>query len=101
MTIPTSFKLSLLAMLLASAYTTANAQNTGAQATAEQQKRCEAVGGTSGSGNANKNDDMESTYSSCRLIDGYIGVDVRTNDGVGDTKGYSCLLYTSPSPRDS
>jgi hypothetical protein len=89
MTTPISFKLSfLLVTLLTLTHATVNAQNARAQTGAEQQKRCEAAGGNSAGGKANKNDDMDSTYSSCRLIDGYIGIDVRSNDGVGETKQY-------------
>ncbi|WP_230504005.1 PEPxxWA-CTERM sorting domain-containing protein [Janthinobacterium sp. FW305-128] len=89
MTTPISFKFSLLLVtLLSVTHATVNAQNARAQPAAEQQKRCEAAGGNSAGGKANKNDDMDSTYSSCRLIDGYIGIDVRSNDGVGETKQY-------------
>lgn len=31
---------------------------------------------------------MESTYSSCRLLDGYVGFGAHTNDGNSETQGY-------------
>ncbi|MBG6220160.1 MULTISPECIES: PEP-CTERM sorting domain-containing protein [unclassified Janthinobacterium] len=66
------------ALLLATA--TAQAQN-GAQRASGDEKRCQATGSSSNTGGKAKDSDLDSTYSACSLVDGFIGFGARINDG--------------------
>lgn len=82
-----------LLLLLAAAVTmspmTASAQGTTQRNQADDSKRCEVADGGRPAQQGKAGDaDMESTYSSCRLLDGYVGFGARTNDGTGETPIY-------------
>lgn len=58
----------------------AQAQN-GAQRASGEDKRCQATGAASNAGGKAKDADLDSTYSACSLVDGFIGFGARINDG--------------------
>lgn len=59
---------------------TAQAQN-GAQRASGDERRCQATGAASNAGGKAKDADLDSTYSACSLVDGFIGFGARINDG--------------------
>jgi hypothetical protein len=79
----------LLAAALTMAPMTASAQGSTQRNQADNSKRCEVAddGAQARQGKAG-DADMESTYSSCRLLDGYVGFGARTNDGTSETPTY-------------
>lgn len=80
--------LMLLTAALAMTPVTASAQNGAERNQADNSKRCQ-VSDSSATQQGKAGDaDMESTYSSCRLLNGYIGFGARTNDGNSETQGY-------------
>lgn len=65
------------------------AQQASPRGQADNSKRCVvAESGASQRGNAG-DADMESTYSSCRLLDGYVGMSGFVNDGAGQSAGFA------------
>ena len=79
----------LLAAALSMSPITASAQGNTQRNQADNSKRCEVTGGGAQAQQGKAGDaDMESTYSSCRLLDGYVGFGARTNDGTGETPTY-------------
>jgi hypothetical protein len=70
--------------LLLLATGTAQAQN-GAQRASGDERRCQATGAASNAGGKAKDADLDSTYSACSLVDGFIGFGARTNDGTSQT----------------
>lgn len=79
----------LLAAALTMSPITASAQGNTQRSQADNSKRCEVADGGAQAQQGKAGDaDMESTYSSCRLLDGYVGFGARTNDGTGETPTY-------------
>lgn len=78
----------ILAAALAMTPLTAAAQNGAQRNQADDSKRCEVANNTAAQQGKAGDADMESTYSSCRLLDGYVGFGARINDGTGETAGY-------------
>lgn len=77
----------ILAAALSMLPMSASAQGGTQRNQADTSKRCEAADGAAQQGKAG-DADMESTYSSCRLLDGYVGFGGRTNDGTSETPTY-------------
>jgi len=73
-----TFSILATTMLLASITVHAQAQNS-AQRPASDEKRCQATGAAN-AGKA-KDADLDSTYSACSLVDGFIGFGARINAG--------------------
>lgn len=68
---------------------TALAQQASPRGQADNSKRC-VVAESDASQRGNAGDaDMESTYSSCRLLDGYVGMSGFVNDGAGQSAGFA------------
>lgn len=87
--IPRFTTLLLLAATLSMSPIAASAQGSTQRSQADNSKRCEAADGGAQAQEGKAGDaDMESTYSSCRLLDGYVGFGARTNDGTGETPTY-------------
>lgn len=79
----------LLAAALAMSPMAASAQGNTQRNQTDNSKRCEVADGGAPAQQGKAGDaDMESTYSSCRLLDGYVGFGARTNDGTGETPTY-------------
>jgi hypothetical protein len=79
----------LLAAALAMSPMAASAQGGAQRNQADNSKRCEVADSGAPAQKGKAGDaDMESTYSSCRLLDGYVGFGGRTNDGTGETPSY-------------
>lgn len=77
---PTKFVSLIAASVVLLATTTAQAQNS-QQRTSGDEKRCQATGAAANAGGRAKDADLDSTYSACSLVDGFIGFGARINDG--------------------
>lgn len=76
-------------LILALCSNAAWAQN-GSQRSSVDEHRCQATNTNPGS--STQKADLESTYSACSLVDGFIGFGARINDGIGDTSGFGSTM---------
>lgn len=86
----TRFTAPLLILTAALAMTpvAASAQNGVQRDQADDSKRCQVADNAATQQGKAGDADMESTYSSCRLLNGYVGFGAHTNDGNSETQGY-------------
>ncbi|CAM2828835.1 PEP-CTERM sorting domain-containing protein [Janthinobacterium lividum] len=77
---PSKFASLFACSVLLLAASTAQAQNDAQRASGDD-KRCQATGAASNAGGKAKDADLDSTYSACSLVDGFIGFGARINDG--------------------
>lgn len=86
---PSVFSYAILIAMTAIGPATALAQQTSPRGQADNNKRCVVTeSGASKRGNTG-DADMESTYSSCRLLDGYVGMSGFVNEGTGQAADFA------------
>ncbi|WP_226929557.1 PEP-CTERM sorting domain-containing protein [Janthinobacterium aquaticum] len=76
-----------ISLLLATLLFAGSAQAQTAPQPRDQQKSC--LASTANANGEAKEANMDGTYSACSLANGFIGIDVRANDGVGQTPEFS------------
>ncbi|WP_257572887.1 PEP-CTERM sorting domain-containing protein [Janthinobacterium sp. UMAB-56] len=81
---PLKFASLFACSMLLLATSTAQAQNSAQRASGDE-KRCQATGAAGNAVGKAKDADLDSTYSACSLVDGFIGFGARTNDGTSQT----------------